>query len=152
MRSINLAVWHCSANKPDEDRSIADIDHAHRNRKYPFRKGGYHIYIRRNGTLEFGPEYGRMVWEIGAHAKGFNRNSIGICYEGGLDENGKPADTRTPAQRQAMKYVKQMLNFCFPGIEHTGHRDLSVDLNGDGVISKSEWMRSCPCYDVKSES
>jgi hypothetical protein len=32
-----------------------------------------------------------------------------------------------------------------------GHRDLSPDLNGDGIIQPGEWTKMCPCYDVKRE-
>ena len=63
-----------------------------------FRDIGYHFYITRDGVLH----HCRPVSEIGAHVRGFNRHSIGICYEGGLDENGRPADTRTTAQRFAL--------------------------------------------------
>jgi len=146
MRTINLAVWHCSADEEGVDHPLSYYDALHRNRKPPFRKIGYHIIIHPDGSEEFG----REIWEVGAHAKGYNRNSIGIMYVGGL-RNGEPADTRTPAQRAKMKHWKKVLDYMFQGIKHVGHRDLSVDLNGDGVISRGEWMKACPCYDVATE-
>jgi len=145
MRDINLAVWHCSATREGEPFDADDIDRWHKVRG--FRKIGYHIVVLLDGE----EQYGRDIWEIGAHAKGYNRNSIGICYIGGLDKEGNPKDTRTPAQRKKMKDIKRMLDYIYPGIKHVGHRDLSVDLNGDGVISKDEWMKACPCFDVKTE-
>jgi N-acetyl-anhydromuramyl-L-alanine amidase AmpD len=102
--------------------------------------------------LDGAVEFGREIWEVGAHAKGYNRNSIGICYIGGLHVDGSPKDTRTPAQRKTMKDLKKYLDYMYPGIKQVGHRDLSVDLNGDGVISPGEWMKACPCYDVATES
>jgi N-acetylmuramoyl-L-alanine amidase len=145
MREINLAVWHCSATKEGVEFDIHDIDDWHRARG--FRKVGYHIVILLDGSKQFG----RAIWEIGAHAEGYNHNSIGICYIGGLDMDGKAKDTRTPAQRREMKTLKNYLDYMFPGIVHVGHRDLSVDLNGDGVITPEEWMKQCPSFDVKTE-
>ncbi len=73
-----------------------------------------------------------MVWyirvvrksEVGAHARHYNAHSIGICYEGGLDKNGKPADTRTPAQNQALYSLLESLCLSYPDAEILGHRDL----------------------------
>ncbi len=142
MREINLAVWHCSATKEGKIFYAHNIDEWHKERG--FRKIGYHIVILLNGKARFG----RDIWEKGAHAKGYNKNSIGICYIGGLDLKGKPKDTRTDKQIATMKDLKAYLDYIYPGIKHVGHRDLSVDLNGDGVISKNEWMKECPCFPV----
>ena len=146
-RSINLAVYHCSANREGtlHDKDVAYLDRVAKNRG--FRKVSYHIIYLPDGTRQFG----RDIWEMGAHAKGYNRNSIGLVYIGGLDMYGKPKDTRTPAQRKAMKDDKRLLEYLYPGIKFVGHRDLSVDLNGDGVISKNEWCKQCPCFDVATE-
>jgi hypothetical protein len=38
----------------------------------------------------------------------------------------------------------------FPEARAVGHRDLSPDLNGDGVISPEKWLKACPCFDVKT--
>ena len=84
--------------------------------------------------------------------KGYNSNSIGICYEGGLGEDGKPKDTRTDAQKSAIKELVGELVTKHPTIEKVvGHRDLSPDADGDGVIESNEWIKACPCYDVKDE-
>lgn len=75
--------------------------------------------------------------EEGAHARHYNAHSIGICYEGGLDEKGKPADTRTPAQKASLEDLLYSLVLDYPDAEILGHRDLP-------------WIRkSCPCFDVK---
>ena len=89
------------------------------------------------------------IERIGAHAKGFNASSIGICYEGGLDCRGRPADTRTPEQRAALRLLVHQLEQRFPGCRVCGHRDLSPDLNGDGEIEPEEWIKACPCFEVK---
>lgn len=147
MRTINLCVWHCSADPwgTFEGKDLEYYDRVHRRRG--FRKVGYHVLIFVDGHWETG----RAIWEVGAHAKGYNRNSIGIMYQGGLNRYGEPEDTRTAQQREVMRQWKRFLDYTFPGIEHVGHRDLSVDLNGDGVVSRGEWMKACPCFDVATE-
>ena len=83
MRTITLIVIHCSAVKPDQQSSAAQIDTWHRQRG--FHLGiGYHYVIRRNGVIEAG----RPEWMVGAHCQHHNQHSIGICYEGGLDIRG----------------------------------------------------------------
>lgn len=83
MRTINLIVIHCSATREDKDFTEYDLDVCHRRRG--FNGAGYHFYIRKNGDIKST----RPIEKVGAHAKGFNRESIGICYEGGLDSKGR---------------------------------------------------------------
>ena len=92
MRSINMIVVHCSATRADCALTTEDLETIHRRRG--FRGIGYHYYIHRDGTVV----NTRALELVGAHAKGHNAHSIGICYEGGLDVQGCPADTRTPEQ------------------------------------------------------
>ena len=77
------------------DFEACRLDHI---RHRHFRDIGYHYYLTRDGTVHTG----RAVEQPGAHCKGHNRHSIGICYEGGLDAEGKPKDTRTDAQKAAL--------------------------------------------------
>lgn len=145
MRDINLIVIHCSATRVDRDITAADIDAAHRVRG--FSSGGYHFYVRKDGTIE--PM--RPIDQVGAHVRGHNAHSLGICYEGGLDMNGNPADTRTPAQRTTLLHLVRDLKTRFATARVVGHRDLSPDLNHDGRISRLEWLKVCPCFDVGKE-
>ena len=104
MRKISLIVIHCSATRADRDFTAKDVDTAHRFRG--FSCWGYHYYIRKSGQIE--PM--RDEDTVGAHARGFNAISLGVCYEGGLDENGKAADTRTSRQKEAMhRLVNELL-------------------------------------------
>ena len=137
MRVITLIVVHCSAVKPDQLSSAAQIDSWHRERG--FHLGiGYHYVIRRDGTIE----PGRPEWLIGAHChvKGhhYNTHSIGICYEGGLDARGQPDDTRTAAQKATMRQLLEDLHQRYPRAMIVGHRDLCHD-------------RDCPCFDAYKE-
>ncbi len=139
-------IIHCSATRAGQDFTATDIDRWHRQRG--FRSIGYHFVIRLDGTIE----PGRDVALDGAHCTGWNHRSIGICYIGGLDRNGRPADTRTEAQREALVRLVEDLRLVFPSLQQViGHRDTSPDLNGDGIISPNEYIKSCPCFDVKAE-
>ena len=145
MRKIDLIVIHCSATRADRSLTRDDLETQHRRRG--FNGTGYHYYIRKDGTVHLT----RPIERIGAHVKGFNSHSIGICYEGGLDCHGCPADTRTPEQRAALKLLVHQLLETFPGSRVCGHRDLSPDRNGNGEIEPEEWIKACPCFEVKAE-
>ena len=82
---------------------------------------------------------------------GQNSRSIGICYVGGLDANGKGADTRTPEQKEALIWLLSRLACMFPDATIKGHRDYSPDLNGDGIIEPWEYIKECPCFDAAIE-
>jgi len=144
MRTIERVVIHCTATEAGKDYTVADVRKWHKARG--FRDIGYHFLIHLDGTIE----RGRPWDQPGAHAKGYNNTSIGIAYVGGLVD-GKPYDTRTEEQKHALRACKRMMRAMFPTIDVCGHRDLSVDLNGDGVISKNEWLKACPSFDVKTE-
>ena len=133
MRHITLIVIHCSAVKPDQQSSAAQIDSWHRQRG--FHLGiGYHYVIRRDGTLEMGrPEY-----MVGAHCKNHNQHSIGVCYEGGLNARGDPADTRTPQQRETMRQLINELLERYPKAIVVGHHNLNP-------------LKACPCFDAIKE-
>ena len=142
MRNINLIVIHCTATKEGKEYSVGDIRKWHKRRG--FRDIGYHFLIGIDGTVK----QGRPIEQQGAHAKGYNANSIGIAYVGGLDSYGKPKDTRTTAQIHALRAAVSVLKALYGNVGVVGHRDLSVDLNGDGSISKNEWMKACPCFSM----
>ena len=128
MREINLIVVHCSATRADRDFTENDLEVCHRHRG--FNGAGYHFYIRKNGGIK----NTRPLEKPGAHALGYNAHSIGICYEGGLDESGKTADTRTPEQKEQLRELLWKLHTLFPHALIVGHRDLP------GV------KKACPCF------
>jgi N-acetylmuramoyl-L-alanine amidase len=145
MRKIDRIVVHCSATKVTSNYTPEQLKKDHIARG--FRTWGYHYYIRRDGTII--PM--RPLGEMGAHASGYNAGSIGVCYEGGLDATGKPSDTRTAEQKKTMLSLLEELIAKHP-IEHiNGHRDLSPDLNADGIVEPDEWIKQCPCFDAKDE-
>lgn len=145
MRKIDYIVVHCSATRESCTLTPEALEAEHRRRG--FRTTGYHYYIRRDGTTV--PT--RPLELAGAHAKGYNKHSIGICYEGGLDTAGRPKDTRTPEQRSALRLLVHQLLQQFRNARVCGHRDLSPDLDGDGTVEPREWVKQCPCFDVAKE-
>lgn len=152
MNKIDSIVIHCSATKAGVNLTAADIDRMHKERG--FNKIGYHYVINLDGTIETG----RPHSECGAHCntKGlsgvsYNKHSIGICYIGGLDCNGKPADTRTKAQKESLRKLVDTLCQQYVILEVLGHRDASPDIDNDGEIEPQEWIKQCPCFDVASE-
>ena len=96
MRTITEIIIHCSATIEGKDYTVEDIDRWHRQRG--FARVGYHYVIRLDGTIQ----QGRPLDIAGAHCIGHNAHSIGICYIGGLDQTGKPKDTRTQAQKDSL--------------------------------------------------
>ena len=145
MRTITLIILHCSATRADRRYTFRQCRHDHLKRGYS--DIGYHYYITRDGQLH----EGRPLWQQGAHCRGHNRHSIGICYEGGLSIFGEACDTRTSAQRQSLRLLLTRLHGQFPSAIILGHRDLSPDLDGDGLIEPPEWVKQCPCFDAVLE-
>lgn len=145
MRKIRCIIVHCAATREGQPFTIKDIDVWHKNRG--FNSVGYHYVILLDGTVQ----KGRSEAEIGAHCKGLNADSIGVCYIGGLDTKGKAKDTRTPAQKEALTRLVADICKRHDIKEIKGHRDYSPDLNGNGIIEPSEWLKECPSFDVQSE-
>lgn len=141
-RKTQYIVVHCSATKSNSDIGADEIDTWHKERGW---KGiGYHVVIRRNGEIEFG----RHPDEAGAHVKGFNTRSIGICMVGGVDHEGKAENNFTANQFTSLKIALAMYSKAYPGAVIVGHRDLSPDADGDGIIEPDEWLKDCPSFDV----
>jgi N-acetyl-anhydromuramyl-L-alanine amidase AmpD len=140
--TTDLIVVHCSATGPAADIGVAQIAQWHKQRG--FDAVGYHYVIRRNGTLETG----RRESEIGAHVRGHNANSIGVCLAGGVDAKGKPENNFTPAQFSTLETLLGELKGRYPHARILGHRDLSPDKNGDGRITPDEFIKACPSFDV----
>ncbi|ACA32319.1 N-acetylmuramoyl-L-alanine amidase [Histophilus somni] len=156
---ITKIVVHCSATQNGKslrnERLTAaqriDLWHAKRgflrkNHQFnPYlRHIGYHFVIDTDGTVETG----RAEGEIGAHVKGHNAHSLGICLVGGISITGKNYGRYTVKQWQALYQLLQKLEAKYPEARICGHRDLSPDLNGDGTITPNEWVKDCPCFDV----
>ena len=132
--SVSYIITHCTATRETQDYTPEQLKHDHLARG--FIDVGYHFYIRKDGTVT----QHRRLNEVGAHCRPFNRCSIGVCYEGGLDANGKPKDTRTIAQRGSLVKLLIELKQKFPKAAIRGHNEMP------GAIPKE-----CPNFRASTE-
>lgn len=160
-RSIELIVIHCSATRNGDslfrygpgDRNPSEtaatvIDKMHRDRGFqrsarwlkwqnPHLPAiGYHFVITCNGAVFSG----RHPNEVGAHVRGLNSHSIGVCLTG--------TDAYTQAQWETLAANISGLRKTYPAARVVGHRDLFPDLDGDGVVEAHEWLKTCPGFSV----
>jgi len=142
-RKTDYIVVHCSATPSTSDIGVDEIDDWHKQRGWSGI--GYHAVIRRDGEIEFG----RHFDEVGAHVKGQNYRSVGVCMVGGVDDQGDAEDNFTDEQYESLVAILVTLERAYPFAEILGHRDLSPDLDGDGIIEEHEWLKDCPCFDVR---
>lgn len=135
MRTINEIIIHCSATPEGREVSVETIRKWHKRRG--FSDIGYHYVIHLDGAVE----KGRPIELPGAHCKGRNDNSIGVCYIGGTDNSfpkPRPKDTRTESQKSAMKNLVTSL------MKQYG-------LTAEQVHGHNEYAnRDCPSFDVKA--
>ena len=130
MRSIAYIILHCSATRCDQRYSFESCKRDHLKRG--FTDIGYHWYIERDGTTF----RGRPEEIVGAHCVDRNKHSIGVCYEGGLDENGEFADTRTEAQKDSLLDLLIKLHEKYPQAVIMGHNEFNP-------------TKACPCFDAE---
>ena len=109
MRRITEIIVHCSATREGKYFTAEDIDRWHK--AQGFACIGYHFVVRTDGRIEMG----RSIERVGAHCKGHNGTSVGVCYVGGLSRDGQPQDTRTEEQRESMMMLIGVLKRMFPG-------------------------------------
>ena len=133
MQEVRYLVVHCTATQLSQRVSVEDIDRWHKAQGWD--EIGYHWYIDRDGHIF----PGRSESVQGAHVLGYNDCSIGICYEGGINEQGQPADTRTAAQKAALLFVLKKLKQSYPQAIICGHRDFP------------NVKKACPCFEAKAE-
>jgi len=131
-RKTDYIVVHCSATPSTSDIGVDEIDDWHKQRGWSGI--GYHAVIRRDGEIEFG----RHFDEVGAHVKGQNYRSVGVCMVGGVDTQGDAEDNFTEEQYESLVAILVTLERAYPFAEILGHRDLSPDLDGDGIIEEHE--------------
>ncbi len=128
---VKYLILHCSATKCTSDYTEEMLLKDHKARG--FRTIGYHFYVRKDGKMS----QHRMLLEVGAHCIPYNKCSIGICYEGGLDELGEPCNTMTAVQKKRIADLLTIQHKLFPKAKIVGHRDLP------GTTPKA-----CPCLDA----
>jgi N-acetylmuramoyl-L-alanine amidase len=134
MRDITRIILHCSAKYEGQDVSAATIKKWHTSPPRNWSDIGYHYVVRLDGTIEQGRPLGRA----GAHTRGHNKDSVGICYIGGVDACNEPKNTMTDEQRASIKRL--CLALCLvlqkPLTLH-GHREYAA--------------KACPSFEVADE-
>jgi len=130
-RKINKIIIHCAATYPTMDINAATINEWHLKRGWSGI--GYHFFIKRDGQIEIG----RPLEKSGAHTKGHNKSSVGICYAGGVDEDMCSEDNRTSEQKSSLLVLLLLLKNIFPDSVIHGHRDFSD--------------KDCPSFDATNE-
>jgi len=130
MRSITEICQHCAATPEGKPFTVADITRWHVQQGW--RTIGYHAVAELGKTR---CEPGRPEDEVGAHVKGHNSNSLGMCYIGGVDVVGTPKDTMTLEQFTAFEDQIYRWKEKYPTItKMTGHNQYA--------------NKACPSYDV----
>ena len=133
MRKINKIIVHCSATREGENIPVETIRKWHVEGR-GWSDIGYHFYIDLQGEIF----KGRDIAKIGAHCKGQNRNSIGICYCGGVESDGKtPKDTRLDCQKDSLLAVLRTLKAMYPDATIHSHKDYA--------------RKACPSFDATEE-
>lgn len=127
---INEIIVHCSDTRIDQNFDISDIRSWHKQRGWS--DVGYHYYIKLDGTVQ----YGRPIDVKGAHVKGRNYRSIGICFEGGKKEDGSMWERPNYNQVESFRKLKNSINNALGReLEVNGHRKYSS-------------IKTCPNFDV----
>lgn len=133
-------VVHCTATREGHHYIAADIDRWHRDRGWSGI--GYHKVVLLDGTVEIGrdPDHdGNPDEHVGAHVYGFNRDTLGVVYVGGVAADGKtPKDTRTAKQREALLDVVRgwMRAYDIPTHRVWGHYE-------------KDSGKACPSFDME---
>lgn len=130
MADIRFLTIHCAATPEGRDVKAETITAWD---KAKFGQTSYHFVVELDG------KFVRTLddHQRGAHVGGHNTGNIGICYVGGMDRQmARAKDTRTAAQKRALRTLIRTFQQRYPGIVVRGHRDWP------GV------KKDCPSFDV----
>ena len=153
-RSITTIVIHCSATPsgqwlggkapgaPGYRTAVQVIDAWHRERG--FASIGYHYVVDLDGKIW----KGRPEDQVGAHVAGHNANTLGICMVGGAERDGRFTPKQWASLATLVRDISTRLPLPLTRGSICGHRDLSPDLNKDGKVQPSEWLKTCPGFAV----
>jgi len=141
LKNHSAIVLHCSATRPSMDIGVEEIRDWHVNGN-GWSDVGYHLVIRRDGSLEKGRDWGTQ----GAHAGGFNRNpkdgklTFGICLVGGVAEHNVNIveDNFTNEQWSTLNRVLKEI------VEYTGIKEIY----GHNELPNHA-SRGCPSFNSK---
>lgn len=143
MRKIERIFVHCTAG--NQNATVEDLMVAFKSRGWVYP--GYHYAVLKNGAIR------QLLDEdkISNGVKGYNSTSINIAYTGGIDRSGKGVDNRTEEQKKSLISLLKSLRERYPDAKIMGHRDISPDKNGNGIVDPWERIKECPCFDAMVE-
>lgn len=132
-RWIDEIIVHCTATPEGKPVTVKQIREWHVNGR-GWKDIGYHYVVYLDGSVH----NGRPVSMVGAHCEGHNARSIGVCYVGGCDKDGKtPKDTRRPIQKTALRQLLKRLKMTYANAKIYSHRDFA--------------QKACPSFDATAE-
>lgn len=143
MRKIERIFVHCTAGS--QKQTVEDLKSEFKRKGW--KNPGYHYVVMPNGRIEC------MLPEdsISNGVQGYNSTAINVAYVGGIDTKGNGVDNRTDEQKKSLKSVLCELKKKYPNAEILGHRDISPDKNGNGIVDPWERIKECPCFNAKDE-
>lgn len=143
MRGIKRIFVHCTAGS--QRQTVADLQAEFKRKGW--KNPGYHYVIQADGTVKqlLGEQF------VSNGVKGYNSTSVNVAYMGGIDADGKAVDNRTDAQKTSLLTLLKELKGRYPKAEILGHRDISPDTNGNGIVDPWERIKECPCFNARDE-
>lgn len=145
MRTISRIFVHCTASYQHNttiDSLLAEF------KAKGWRKPGYHYVIFPQGQIR------QLLDEsmVANGVKDYNAHSIHIAWVGGIDKkHPQGIDNRTPDQKVALFDLVTKMKLKYRNAIIMGHRDISPDLNHNGVVDPWERIKACPCFDAMVE-
>ena len=143
MRTIERIFVHCTAGS--QKTTVEDLKREFKAKGW--KNPGYHYVVMPSGRVE------NILSEenVSNGVRGYNSTSINVAYIGGVDGNGKAVDNRTKEQKKSLVSLLESLRDRYPKAKIMGHRDISPDKNGNGIIDPWERIKECPCFDAITE-
>lgn len=143
MRQIKRIFVHCTAGS--QKQTVEDLMNEFKRKGW--KNPGYSYVVLANGEIKQLLDDSK----ISNGVKGYNSTAVNVAYTGGIDADGKAVDNRTDAQKKSLRGLLKILRSRYPGAEILGHRDISPDTNGNGIVDPWERIKECPCFDAKAE-
>lgn len=143
MRKIKRIFVHCTAGS--QKTTVKGLLEEFKRKGW--RMPGYHWVVSPDGTCtSLLPES-----QVANGVYGYNGSSVHVAYIGGVDGNLKSMDNRTPEQKASLRSLLREIHARYPDAEILGHRDISPDKNGNGIVDPWERIKDCPCFEAKTE-
>lgn len=145
MRKITKIFVHCTAS---HQTTTTEVSLRAVFKSLGWKRPGYHYVVKTDGNII------QMLdeTEVANGVYGYNQNSIHVAWIGGVDtDHPKGIDNRTPEQKDALFDLLVKLKLKYRNAIIMGHRDISPDLNHNGVVDPWERIKECPCFDAMVE-